>query len=420
MSPPTKKGPLVFATAFSKYTIAKTQGNGGSGIVYDVIDEDGKHYALKLLGPEADSKKMKRFQNEISFCQNPPSPNIIKVLDHGVSISQDNRPFYVMPLYPVTLRSLMSKGIHLGDVLPLFGHILNGVEAAHLRGVIHRDLKPENILCDHGASTCVIADFGIARFKEEELFTAVETKNDERLANFQYSAPEQRTRGRHVDHKADIYALGLILNELFTGQIPQGVDFKGVKETSPEYAYLDDLILEMIRQDPARRPDSIEQIKVQLIARGAEFIRLQQLNKLKAEVIPENIVDDPMLQDPPRLIGVDYDNGTLELKLSRAPSVKWIQTFAGLGSYTSIMGKEPSNFYFRENVALIPATEHDSQQLVNHFKNYLQATIRDYATKVEAEHRMQIDRRNRELREAVEREEKAKRIRENILKSINL
>jgi hypothetical protein len=207
---------------------------------------------------------------------------------------------------------------------------------------------------------------------------------------------------------------------LFTGQIPQGVDFKGVKETSPEYAYLDDLILEMIRQDPARRPDSIEQIKVQLIARGAEFIRLQQLNKLKAEVIPENIVDDPMLQDPPRLIGVDYDNGTLELKLSRAPSVKWIQTFAGLGSYTSIMGKEPSNFYFRENVALIPATEHDSQQLVNHFKNYLQATIRDYATKVEAEHRMQIDRRNRELREAVEREEKAKRIRENILKSINL
>jgi eukaryotic-like serine/threonine-protein kinase len=74
--------------------------------------------------------------------------------------------------------------------------------------VFHRDLKPENILYDRNADRLVVADFGIAHFEEDQLLTAVETKDRERLANFKYAAPEQGIRGRPVDHRADIFAFG--------------------------------------------------------------------------------------------------------------------------------------------------------------------------------------------------------------------
>lgn len=99
-----------------------------------------------------------------------------------------------MPLFDVSLRTLMREGVDPEKILPYFGQILDGIEAAHLFKVVHRDLKPENILFHKGTGTRVIADFGIAHFQEERLITAVETKDGDRLANFLYAAPEQRVR----------------------------------------------------------------------------------------------------------------------------------------------------------------------------------------------------------------------------------
>jgi serine/threonine protein kinase len=135
------------------------------------------------------------------------------------------------------------------------------MEAAHQNSVCHRDLKPENILFDEGTRTLVVADFGIAKFKEEELQTAVETSAHEKLANFQYSAPEQRARGRIVDQRADIYALGLILNEMFTGDVLQGVGFKRISSVAPQYSYLDSAIDAMVQQIPENRPGSIGEVR---------------------------------------------------------------------------------------------------------------------------------------------------------------
>src|SRR3972149_4359299 len=118
-----------------------------------------------------------------------------------------------MPLFDSSLRPLMRAGLPQDTVLRYFSQILDGTEAAHLHNVAHRDLKPENILFENAAARLVVADFGIARFQEEELYTAVETKASDRLANFQYAAPEQRLRGAEVDYRADIYSLGLLLNE---------------------------------------------------------------------------------------------------------------------------------------------------------------------------------------------------------------
>src|SRR5262249_14350725 len=147
-----------------------------------------------------------------------------------------------MPRYEGTLRTLIQARLPADQVLPLFDQILSGVEAAHLRGVHHRDLKPENILHDPTRQRLAIADFGIAHFGQEELLTAVETKHQERLANFTYAAPEQRIRGSMVDSRADIFALGLMLNEMFTGAVPLAAGHPLIRTFSQPHSYLDEIV----------------------------------------------------------------------------------------------------------------------------------------------------------------------------------
>jgi serine/threonine protein kinase len=154
-----------------------------------------------------------------------------------------------MPLLASTLRKYMQAGISQDQVLRVFSDILDGVEAAHLQGVIHRDLKPENLLVSED-KRIVVADFGIAHFREEELFTAVETRATDKLANYRYSAPEQRMPGGVVNRRADVFAMGYILNEMFTGDVPHGAGYQRIAEVAPDYAYLDPLVDAMIQQSP--------------------------------------------------------------------------------------------------------------------------------------------------------------------------
>jgi len=166
---------MLFETATNTYTSDKVIGQGGAGTVFSVLDPEGGRYALKRLNP-ASSLKRRRFKNELSFCQQEQHPNVIRVLDSGVVFeAKETLPFYVMPFYDCTLRTVIKEGVPDARVLPLFDQILSGVEAAHLKKVFHRDLKPENILYDRRADCLVVADFGIAHFEEDQLLTARET-----------------------------------------------------------------------------------------------------------------------------------------------------------------------------------------------------------------------------------------------------
>src|SRR5262245_14978086 len=142
------KSNLVFETAIDTYQGQEILGEGGAGTVYKVSNSDGEFFAVKLLDPhKTNTKKLKRFKNELTFCQRNKHKNIVTVLDHGViEFKEKNPPFYVMPFYPSTLRKLMDDGIPHNKVLDYFAQILDGLDAAHLLGVWHRDLKPENIL----------------------------------------------------------------------------------------------------------------------------------------------------------------------------------------------------------------------------------------------------------------------------------
>ena len=406
----------VFETTFSKYFSEGIIGQGGSGQVFKVKDESGNQYAVKILDPiKATISKRKRFRNEINFCLKHQHQNIIPVIDHGTYKSGvDTSFFYVMPMYAGSLRNLLNRGIEPKKRLFYFAHLLDGVEAAHLHGVWHRDLKPENVLHDQTSDKLLIADFGIAHFGEEELYTLVETRPNDRLANFKYAAPEQRTRGLTVDHRADIFALGLMLNEIFTGDVPHGTGFKTIESVDPDFIYLDGLVMEMIQQSPAERPTSIEIIKQQLKARGNEFVQSQKLSELKQTVIPVSDIDDPLIADPPRIVDFEWDGRMLTLIFNRSLNPKWQRALCNMGGYSFLMAYRPERFSISGNKATINARADDLQQIVNYFKQWLPIANQKYEETIRSEKQQEEKKERQRLKRQIEDEEERLRVLKNI------
>lgn len=392
---------------------------GGSGRVYKVRDINHNDiFAAKCIDPEkATKEKLKRFKNELHFCSLENSKNIVKVIDHGLARKNNQKmPFYVMPYYEETLRHLMKRKMNPNKVLPYFSQILDGVEAAHLKKVWHRDLKPENILYDSTSDTLIVADFGIAHFGEEQLYTLVETGKHDKLANFQYAAPEQRGRNRPVDYRADIFALGLILNEMFTGDVPLGEKYKKIFALAPAFEYLDDIVEHMICQSPEQRPSSIAEIKNQLIARGNEFVSRQKLDKLRNVVIPVSEVDDPLVLNPVALTGFDWNDKTLILMLNQPVTDSWLAVFKGLGVYTLSPGMQVENFRFSGDTVYVQSEEEQVQAKIDIFNHYLNNTNSQYnARAIQAQKQRQEDERKR-LTQQIKNEE----TRQRVLKSVKI
>jgi serine/threonine protein kinase len=398
----------VMAGAFDTYSVVHQIGCGGSGTVFEVEDSDGNRLALKLLdGSKVPKTKLKRFRNEIQFCLRPGSKRIVQVFDFGKT--EEGSFFYVMPLYSSTLRERIKSGIQRSEVLPLYSQILDGVEAAHLLGAFHRDIKPENFLYDSQTQEVVLADFGIAQFKEEDLLTTVNTGPNERLANFAYAAPEQRLPGNVVDQRADIYALGLILNEMYTGQIPQGTQFRQIKDVPPEFGYLDELVELMVRQLPEQRPESVSKVKKEIIGRGNQFINLKRLETLKREVVPESEINDPLIADPIRVVEKeDYSNGVLTLRLNRPINQKWEVCFSKRATRYSA-NVSSAMISFHGDKARVRVNDHFLQQGVNFLKEYCVLANEEYAAQVKHEHLEELERRRSDLRRRIaEKETKAK------------
>ncbi|MEA4831932.1 MAG: serine/threonine-protein kinase [Oscillospiraceae bacterium] len=287
-----KKG-IIVETTFDEYEIESQINQGGSGTVFRVYNSAKQVYALKAIDRNLTTKdKLKRFKNELAFCQNNNHNNIIHILDHGVYHKNDeNIIFYVMPLYPMTLRDRMNSRIPADEVLPMFYQLLDAIKYAHQKNIWHRDIKPENVLIDDNG-TVVLADFGIAHFCSEELVTAVETKKCDRLANFQYAAPEQRARDSIVDGSADIFATGLILNEMFTGKVIAGANYLTIKSVNSKYSFLDKVVDSMICQNPIDRLSS-EEIAFQI---ASEQINDQENQKLTSLIIKKPDNDDKFFE----------------------------------------------------------------------------------------------------------------------------
>lgn len=210
---------LVVGTCLGSWRIEKMIGRGGMGEVYEVIRADGafeQRAALKLLRYEA-AGEMERFHAERRILAKLEHPGIARLLDGGMAA--DGRPYTVMEY--VEGQSLTdycrARRSPLQERLALFAQVCDAVAYAHRNLVIHRDLKPANILVDAEGKVKLL-DFGIAKLLDA---TAVPDDADNTVAPFtpDYAAPEQLT-GQPVTTATDIYALGVLLFELLTGERP--------------------------------------------------------------------------------------------------------------------------------------------------------------------------------------------------------
>lgn len=385
----------VLRTAFDTYRIQGKLGEGGSGEVFCVLDSAGAKRALKVLRVgKGDQSGLRRSRDEFNFCFRSTHKNVIPVIDCGLTGSK--AAFYVMPLYPLSLRDWIRRGIPEENVLRLFGNILDGIEAAHLHNILHGDLKPENILTSEDGKEVVIADFGIAPLLEKH--------------DGPYAAPEQRSGASAVHEKADVYALGILLHELFTGKTSIGLGKPDIGDVAPNFAYLDWTVGRMTNPEPDRRISVIE-VKRELIARGLEFLSIQRLNALKTEILWEREVDDPLLRNPIAIHAVDFKGETLYLTLSVAPPDDWVTAFRNSGASAGPAGVGPERFVFLGKLAHLKlARGVDPQLLLESAKVYVEAANRQYEEMALAAHRENLAREKEQRMAKIAAEERRQQV----------
>lgn len=382
-----KEGTVLYTT-FDEYKIIKQVGQGGNGTVFKAVNSDRTIIAIKAIEKnKATRDKLKRFKNEIEFCRKNKHKNIIEVLDNGTYKDQKvDCIFYVMPFYPKTLRVRIETGITSKDALEIFFNILCGVEFAHKQNAFHRDIKPENILFKENSNEAVIADFGIAHFSKDDMVTAVETNLASRLANFQYAAPEQRERNGIVDGRADVFAMGLILNEMFTKQIVSGVKHNRIVDVDEGYDYLDLLFDEMVCQNPNDRLFPIEKVLFELKLLSEKKQNELELKRLLDQKNTAEIANNSF--PTPQLVDINFVDKKLTLIVEPSVPHFWTVIFQSCNySYRSIIGKEPKRFFVSHkgnefSIDLNYDDENEIKTIISCFKEWLKTVTNLYNQQV--------------------------------------
>lgn len=265
--------PEMLAKAFPHLEILEPLGAGGMGRVYKVRQPHLERIAaLKILPPAlaSDAGWVERFHREARALARLNHPHIVQVFDFGEAAAVDGRPplpYLLMEFVDgVNLRQAMQAGtLTAREALAVVPKLCDALQYAHERGVLHRDLKPENILMD-GEGRVKIADFGLAKFvhgKGDPPPSVMLTQTGMHMGTAAYMAPEQIEHPQDVDHRADIYSLGVVFYEMLTGGLPLG-RFPAPSEASGVDPRLDGVVFRTLEKHREKRYQSAGEVKTGL------------------------------------------------------------------------------------------------------------------------------------------------------------
>jgi len=271
---------LLRSSLAGRYDVERELGEGGMATVYLAHDvRHARKVAIKVIRPEvAETLGTDRFLSEIKLTASLQHPHILTLLDSGVVTSDHSgeRPFYVMPyLAGETLRARLTRerAIPVRDALVILGEVADALASAHLQNIVHRDIKPENILLNQGHA--VVMDFGVAKALHRSMDGSSLTGIGVTIGTPAYMAPEQAVGDPSIDHRADLYALGVLAFEMLTGRTP----FSGATVAAMVSAMLSqpaplvtteapacpprlaDLIDALLAKDPAHRPETAAEVR---------------------------------------------------------------------------------------------------------------------------------------------------------------
>ncbi len=249
------------AKKIGKYEVIGEISRGGMGIVYKGYQRElDRPVALKVVSPDLvkHAEFVERFFREAKALARLNHPHIVQVYDAD---RDGDTVFMVMELVEgKSLRTLMKLGkVPPDEALRLLPQICDALDYAHGQGIVHRDIKPENILVTYRGDV-KIADFGLAVLFTADANTPRLTSAGVVLGTYDYMAPEQRQESANVDHRADLYALGVVMYELLSGRLPTG-RVEAPSKLSGVAPRLDDVVFRALEQDPAKRWSRASQIK---------------------------------------------------------------------------------------------------------------------------------------------------------------
>jgi predicted Ser/Thr protein kinase len=285
--PPT---PDELAPYFPELEILELVGRGGMGVVYKARQKRlDRLVALKILSPRIghDPAFAQRFAREARAMAILSHPHIVAVYDFGQTVAalapsasragEGGPLFYFLMEFidGVNLRRLLDAGkVVPQEALAIVPQICDALQFAHDHGIVHRDIKPENILLDkHGQVK--IADFGLAKLIGQQAPDLTLTDVGQVMGTPHYMAPEQTERPQDVDHRADIYSLGVVFYQMLTGELPLGRFAPPSKKVQIDVR-LDEVVLRALEKEP--------------------YLRYQQASQVKSDVV--SIVTTPATDQP--------------------------------------------------------------------------------------------------------------------------
>jgi eukaryotic-like serine/threonine-protein kinase len=241
-------------TQIGPYRVTELLGRGGSSPVYKAVDpKSGRPVVVRLLSPHLaeSSAAAARFDHDARALMSAPHPSLLQILDTGV---EGTRPYLVTELVQGTGLDnvLKERRLSVTEILAVMKGVCRGLAHAHQHGVLHHHISPHAILVSPDLSTVKLTEFGFTRVESLGLTGTLNT-GAITLGAFHYLAPEQVDSNAIADHRADLYSVGAVFQEMLTGRPPTGKFSLPSQSNSELLPETDTIVLKCLARNPSER-----------------------------------------------------------------------------------------------------------------------------------------------------------------------